>query len=187
MTTMKKFKVSFDLDEGDISYFRRLFRIARKGASGKDPDEIIAAANDLVKQVRSVKKTPRFIVEAVDILEDLAALVLDADYKPPKSVQNQVLGALAYFANPDDLIHDEIPVLGFLDDAIMIRIVEGQFKHELWGYRKFRKWRDGAEHRPWTKVAKSRLPNRLAEMRKKIRGEIGAKAARDEARGLVGF
>ncbi len=187
MAAVKRFKVSFDLDESDITYFRRLFRIARKGASGKNLDDIVNAASDLVKKVRAKKKAPHFIVEAVDTLEDLAAMLHDDEYNPPKTIRNQILGALAYFANPDDLIHDDIPVLGFLDDAIMIAIVEEQFRHELWGYRKFRKFRLGAEHRPWTAVAKSRLPKRLAETRKKIRAEIGAKKARDEARGRVGF
>ncbi len=33
---------------------------------------------------------------------------LDEDYRPPKAIRGQVLGALAYFANPDDLILDEM-------------------------------------------------------------------------------
>lgn len=184
---VKTFKVSFNLDEHDVSYFRKLFRAARRNATKLDEDEIVAAALRLVKSVRLKKGTPTFIVEAVMALEDLAEIVTDEDYKPPKSVRGQVLGALAYFADPNDLIHDAIPVIGFLDDAIMIRFVEEEFKHELWAFRKFRKFRDGAEHRPWTKVAVDRLPARLDTMRKKLRADIAARKARDEARGKLGF
>lgn len=187
MAAMKKFKVSFNLDEGDVAYFRRLFRIARKGASGKNADDIVAASGAIVETVRGMKKAPSFIVDAVDTLQDLTEILGDKDYNAPKSVRRQILGALAYFANPDDLIPDDIPVLGFLDDAIMIAIVEEEFRHELWGYRKFRRYRDGAEHRPWTDVAKKRIPTRLAAMRKKLRAEIGARRAKDEARGRIAF
>ena len=184
---VKSFKVSFNLDADDVNYFRKLFRLARANAATVDEDEIINAANDLVKSVRAKKGTPNFIVEAVAALEDLAEIIHDADYRPPKNVRNQVLGALAYFANPDDLIHDDIPVLGFLDDAIMIKFVDEEFKHELWAFRKFSKFRDGAEHRPWTKVATDRLPTRLETMRKKLRADIAVRKARDEAKGKVGF
>ena len=98
-----------------------------------------------------------------------------------------VLAGLAYFANPEDLIPDHIPALGFLDDAIMVKFVEEEFKHELWAYRKFRKFRDGAELRPWTDVASSRLPGRLDVMRKKLRADVAARKAKDEAKGRVGF
>ncbi len=184
---VRSFKVSFALDEEDVDYFRRLFRNARKSAATIDPDEIINAASELVRSVRAKKGTPRFIVEAVLAIEDLREIILDEDYRAPKAVRNQVLGALSYFANADDLIPDDIPVLGFLDDAIMIKFVEEEFKHELWAYRKFRKFRDGAELRPWTQVASSRLPGRLDAMRKKLRAEISARKAKDEAKGRVGF
>ncbi|MCH7867146.1 MAG: DUF1232 domain-containing protein [Myxococcales bacterium] len=185
--SVTSFKVSFTLDEGDVDYFRRLFRNARKSAAGSDPDEIITAAAELVKTVRSKKGTPRFVVEAIAAIEDLTEIILDEDYHAPKPIRNQVLGALAYFANPDDLIPDEIPVFGFLDDAIMIKFVEDEFRHELWAYRKFRKYRDGAEQRPWTKIASSRLPGRLDAYRKKLRAEVALRKARDEAKGRVGF
>ncbi len=184
---VKSFKVSFTLDEGDVDYFRRLFREARKSAASVESDEIIKAASDLVDSVRAKKGTPRFIVEAVSAIEDLREIILDEDYRAPKPIRNQVLGALAYFATTDDLIPDDIPVLGFLDDAIMIKFVEEEFKHELWAYRKFRKFRDGAELRPWTQVATSRLPGRLDTMRKKLRTDVTARKAKDEAKGRVGF
>ncbi len=183
----RSFKVSFTLDERDVDYFRRLFRKARKGAAGADPDEILESARELVSSVRATSKTPSFVIEAVQSIEDLTQIIVDTDYRAPKPVRNQVLGALAYFSNPDDLIPDEIPVLGFLDDAIMIKFVEEEFKHELWAYRKFRKFRDGAEQRPWTGVASSRLPGRLDTMRKKLRSDIASRKARDEAKGKVGF
>lgn len=185
--SVKSFKVSFNLDEKDVDYFRKLFRLARKNASSAEPEEIITSAINLVKTVRNKKNTPRFIVEAVDAIEDLTEIILDSDYRATKPIRNQILGALAYFANPDDLIPDEIPVLGFLDDAIMIKFVEEEFKHELWAYRKFRKFRDGAEQRPWTQVAGSRLPGRLDTMRKNLRDDVAARKAKDEAKGRIGF
>ena len=183
----RSFKVSFALDEGDVDYFRKLFRDARKTAAEIDADQIVASATELVESVRGKKGTPRFIVEAVSAIEDLREIILDEDYRVPKPVRNQVLGALSYFATADDLIPDEIPVLGFLDDAIMIKFVEEEFKHELWAYRKFRKFRDGAELRPWTNVASERLPGRLEAMRKKLRVDVTARKAKDEAKGRVGF
>jgi hypothetical protein len=69
----------------------------------------------------------------------------------------------------------------------MIKFVEEEFKHELWAFRKFRKFRDGAELKPWTKVAGDRLPGRLDEMRKKLRADVVARKTKDAAKGKVGF
>ncbi len=185
--SVSSFKVCFSLSEGDVVYFRRLFRRARKGVAGRDENAIIAAATTLIATVRAKRELPLFLVEALTTLEDLLEVIHDEDYRPPKRIRNQVMSALSYFASPHDLIPDEIPVLGFLDDAIVIKFVEDEFRHELWAYRRFRKFRDGAEHRPWTKVASERLPRRLGAMRKKLRAEVIARPARDEAKGRVGF
>ncbi len=185
--TGKPFKVTFTLDEEDASYFRSRFRAAKRAAKDVPPAEILDAAKDLVGQVRKSKKTPKFVIEAVDAIDDLTRIIEDEDYGAPKSVTNQVLAALAYFANPEDLIPDEIPVLGFLDDAVMIKFVEEEFKHELSAYRKFRKFRDGAEQRPWTQVASERLPGRLEAMRDKLRAGVNKRKERDEEKGRIGL
>jgi uncharacterized membrane protein YkvA (DUF1232 family) len=166
------FKINFSLEESDVAYFRKLFRDARKIAAGQDPGHIIKAVQDLILRVRETKRIPAFVSETVTVLEDLVKMIQDEDYELPKAPRAEVLAALAYFADPEDLIPDTVPGLGFLDDAIMIKIAEEEFRHELWGYRTFVKFRSGAEVRPWTTVAKARLPERLVEQRKKIRADV---------------
>ena len=107
------------------------------------------------------------MLDAIQTLEDMTQIILDEEYKAPQPVKNQVLAGLAYFANPEDLIPDHVPALGFLDDAIMVKFVEEEFKHELWGYRKFRGLGAPEEQRPWTKIGGDRLRKRTEEHRKR--------------------
>jgi len=181
------FKVTFTIGEEDAAYFRSRFRKAKAAAKKMDRDEILRASSKLVTTVRRSKRTPKFVIDAIASIEDLVQLIEDEAYRAPKAVSNQVLTALAYFANPDDLIPDEIPVLGFLDDAIMIKFVEKEFKHELAAYRKFRRFSRGAEQRPWTGVATNRLPGRLEAQRKKLRSEIEKRKKADQKKGVFGF
>ena len=52
----------------------------------------------------------------------MIAMVEDHGFGLPQENRENVLTALAYFASPDDIVPDNIPVLGFLDDAIMIEL-----------------------------------------------------------------
>jgi len=179
---MAKFKVTFSLDEEDVKYFHTLYKKAKRGAKEQSSEEIIREARGIVKEVRANKKTPRFVIDAIDVLADLTDLVQDEEYAAPKKVRDAVLAAIAYFSNPDDLISDSIPVLGFLDDAIMIKFIEDEFQHELWGYRKFRKLRDSSEQRPWVRPAKERLTERLERDRARIRVATEERAAKHAAK-----
>jgi uncharacterized membrane protein YkvA (DUF1232 family) len=175
---MSKFKVTFTLDESDANYFRSLYRKAKRGAKELDVATVVRDARGIVKQVRSSKKTPSFVIDAIEVLADLVDLIQDEEYAAPQRVRDEVLAALAYFSNPEDLIPDHIPGLGFLDDAIMVKFIEEEFSSELWGFRKFRKMRDSAEQRPWAKPGSDRLSARLEADRKRVRGQIEEREAR---------
>jgi uncharacterized membrane protein YkvA (DUF1232 family) len=177
-----KIKISFTLEEEDTAYFQRIYRAAKSNASVEDWAKISRGVRRLIKQVRETRNCPRFVTEAVGALEDLMQMVDDADYKAPKPVVSRAVAALAYFANPKDVIPDDVPLVGFLDDAIMIKVVEEELKHELWAYRKFKTYREGFEQREWTQVAKARRTDRLESKRKELRGKTQAREAKDKER-----
>lgn len=179
---MSKFKVSFTLDESDANYFRGLYRKAKRGARDLDAAGIIRDARNIVHEVRNNKKTPGFVIDAIEVLADLVDLIQDDEYAAPKRVRDEVLAGLAYFSNPEDLIPDNIPGLGFLDDAIMVKFIEDEFRNELWGYRKFRALRDSTEQRPWATPGSERLKKRLDADRKRIRAEIEKREAKESAK-----
>jgi uncharacterized membrane protein YkvA (DUF1232 family) len=176
------FKVTFTLDEQDSKYFENLYRTARKNAKAEDAPRIIGEVKNLIERVRNVDRVPNFVAEAITTLEDMFQMLEDKDYQIPRAVSESAVAGLAYFANPQDVIPDHIPALGFLDDAIMISFVAEEFRHELWAYRKFRSFRANAEQRPWTSVAKDRLPKRLEAYRRELREKVEARKLRDKAR-----
>jgi uncharacterized membrane protein YkvA (DUF1232 family) len=178
----KKFKVAFDLDEKDAAYFRDLYKQAKVNAAKLEPDTILKDARKLIEKVRTSEHVPRFVLDAIQTLEDMTQIILDEEYRAPQPVKNQVLAGLAYFANAEDLIPDHVPALGFLDDAIMVKFIEEEFKNELWGYRRFRKLRDSSEQRPWSAPASDRLRQRLESDRRRVRAEIEERDAKDEAK-----
>jgi uncharacterized membrane protein YkvA (DUF1232 family) len=174
-----KTKISFTLDDSDLAYFRAIFRAAKKNAGDIDRSKIEHGVRGLIEEVRGAKRAPSFVIEAVKVLEDLLHMLDDEAYAAPANVHRSVLAALAYFADAKDVIPDDIPMVGFLDDALMIKMVEEELRHELWGYRKFIKFRDGAEQRPWSSVARGRLPGRLKQKRDEIRKAIREREERD--------
>jgi uncharacterized membrane protein YkvA (DUF1232 family) len=182
---MPDLKITFTLSEKDVAHLRRVIRRATEAAVGESESAIVSAAEKLAKEVRGAKP-PTYVLERVEKLEALVRMTQDDEYGIPASVRKKVLGALTYFAQPADLIPDSIPGLGFLDDAIMIELIAQDLRHELWGYARFRDYRDSAEQRPWTQVGKSALSKKLVDKRKQIRAEIQKRQIRDAERGGTG-
>jgi uncharacterized membrane protein YkvA (DUF1232 family) len=165
-------KVTLNLDESDIAFFRSIYREAKARAKTQSPEQIVTEVRGLISRLRATPRAPHFVEEAAQTLESLISMLEDKDYAIPKSVGAQVLDALSYFANPEDLIPDHVPGLGFLDDWVVVKIVGQEFKGELAAYAKFVRFRQGAEQRPWTDTARDRLPKRLAAKRAELRGQI---------------
>jgi len=163
-------RISFELDEKDLKHFQLIMNEARKASKRLAPEDIVAAAEGLLTDVAATK-APGFIVERLNKLKLLIDMLSDLEWRLPHQEASRVLNALAYFAEPEDLIPDNIPGLGFLDDAIMIELVVRELKHEIEAYQDFRDYRDRVRQQQGSKAKASRS-GWLDERRKSLQSRM---------------
>ena len=133
-------RISFELNDDDLKHFRLIMDESRKAARRMAPEDIVAAAEELLADAPAAN-APNFILERLGSLRLMIQMLSDVEWRLPHQDATRVLSALAYFAEPEDLIPDNIPGLGFLDDAIMIELVVRELKHEIEAYQDFREYR----------------------------------------------
>jgi len=133
--------LTIDLNDQDLAHFTGALQASRKAAEGKSPEDIVQAAAALLEGAQQVK-TPDFIRERLERLDDMIAMVRDEGWHLDEADLQHVLSALVYFADPKDVIPDHVQVLGYLDDAIMIELCVRELRHELEAYDDFCEYRE---------------------------------------------
>jgi hypothetical protein len=104
--------------------------------SDLDDKTIINHAREAISEIRQ-SDAPEYIQERIGSLEALIGLLTNPHWKIPPQDRPKILETLAYFTEVHDLIPDELPGVGYLDDAFMIDIACQDFKDELEVYRDF--------------------------------------------------
>lgn len=133
-------KVTFELEDKDLRYFRNAMKQAREAAQLAGEAEVVSSAEAMVEGVIA-SNPPAFVLQRIERLQALIAMLRDEEWALAAQERRNVVTALAYFADPQDMIPDDIPVLGFIDDAIMIELVVAELKHELDAFEDFCKYR----------------------------------------------
>ena len=106
----------------------------------RPPHEIAAAAVAEVERLRSTARSP-FIRRRIDRVARLVAMLDDPEWQLPELERGRVLDGLAYVADVEDLVPDNVPVLGLVDDAIMLELLLRELRHELDAYEEFDQYR----------------------------------------------
>ena len=138
--------LTFELSDRDLDHFNQALAAARAQAGQKNADEIIAAASRLLGGADKIE-VPDFVGQRLERLDALIAMLRDEGWALPEADRQHVLSALVYFADPSDVIPDNIPVLGFLDDAIAIEMCVRDLHHELDAYDEFCEYRQAEADR----------------------------------------
>jgi uncharacterized membrane protein YkvA (DUF1232 family) len=172
--------ITFELTDGDIEHFLVLAREAQTAVkeSGLSSEQIVEAAREVFEKSED-HKLPEFIAERLRKLEKLVNMVSDAEWQLPEEDLTRVLNAMAYFADPEDLIPDRVPGVGFLDDAIMVELVVDDLEAEISAFEEFCAFRSAEEQRrvnqgldphvgreDWLADKRAVLHNRMRERRK---------------------
>lgn len=177
-------RVTFELSDDDLRHFRLIMAEARKAAAGVRPEDIVEAAEELLARFSSAS-APEFIQARVQSLSDMIAMLRDHEWRLPKEDSKRVLNALAYFCEPEDLIPDHTPGLGFLDDAIMIELAVRELRHEIEAYRDFCEFRARERTRRGVKAKTTDLTRDawLAERRKQLQSRMHRRRKKASGRG----
>lgn len=175
-------KVSFEIPDSDLEYFRDAIRKAQESARGKSEHAIIAGARHAAFDMRK-RKLPEFVEERITALDLLTRMIEDPEWKLEDPPRKRVLQALTYFSEPSDLIPDQIPVLGFLDDAIMVELVVQDLRPEIDAYQDFCRYRE--EQQAESGVDPEVMRKRLEAKRRTIYGRIERRREQRERRGGI--
>lgn len=139
--------ITFTLSDHDLEHFQAIVDKTKAKLEDTTPDKQIEdAARALIDNARSVD-LPDFISTRLAKLQVVIDMINDAEWQLGDDERKRVIGALAYFCSPDDIISDSVPGLGFLDDAIYVELILRELKAEVGSYEEFCNYRIAEEDR----------------------------------------
>jgi hypothetical protein len=177
------YKLTIELSERDLRHFRRELRRARAAVGIADDDEILGAAAELIASLHGTENLPDFVAARLEKLETVLEMLGDAEWKLHEDERNPVLSALAYLCDPEDIIPDNIPGIGLLDDAVMIELAFRELRHEIAAYEDFRRYRKSLPRRLRLQRDSVEVVQKLARRREQLMARMRRRRASDRKHG----
>ncbi len=178
--------ITFTLSDDDLARFQAIVDKARTAVEDDDAaKQVEQAARELLRQTRE-SELPEFIAARMDKLGIVIDMINDEEWNLSEQERRHVLSALAYLCDPEDLIPDHIPGLGFLDDAIYAEIVLRELRNEISLYEEFCTFRDAEEARRKARGEDVRVGRDewLADKRAALHAKMRKRRVAEGGRGL---
>lgn len=101
-------------------------------------DQIAGVARRVLRTHASGGESP-FIRSRMRRAAEMRALRDDPAWQPAADLAQSLEALLAYLDDPDSLFHNSLPVIGLLDDALLVDIAMDRLREELSEYADFRR------------------------------------------------
>lgn len=160
-------RITLELEPADIERF--LAALARSHWLAREADEtdVVDAAKQALDAL-PIGSAPSYVRKRVVAVQRLILMLEDEAWALPQLERGQVLETLVYFSDPEDLIPDDIEVIGLLDDAIVLEILLRRLRHTLSAYADFGAFRQTSADADRTTCA-ARLARRCDALRARMR------------------
>ncbi|HKJ19778.1 MAG TPA: YkvA family protein [Woeseiaceae bacterium] len=165
--------ISFELTDRDLQFFRKALKQSRDAVRDAEDIEIIDAIRDVLEEIRQADPLPDFVGKRIPELESLLSMLTDDEWQLPEEDRERLLATFVYFADPEDILPDDIPVIGYLDDVIIIELVARELFHVREAYDDFCRFREDFEKNTDSGVdpviRRDRLDRRRQQLHQRMR------------------
>ena len=175
-------KITFELEPGDIERFHEALARAERRVACAEEHDIVDGARHALENL-PIASAPGYIRRRLQDVERLLEMLEDEAWALPQVERAEVLRLLAYFSDPEDMIPDDVAVIGLLDDAIMLELLLRRIRHVMIAYGEFRAARD-AQHAAADSADRIRLAKALARRRDRLHERMRRRALRDALSGV---
>jgi uncharacterized membrane protein YkvA (DUF1232 family) len=173
-------KLSFELTDSDLQYFRKALRQSRSAVRDAEESEIIEAIRDVLDDIRSNEPLPDFVAQRIPQLEAMIQMLVDEEWQLPVDDREHLLATFVYFGDPEDIIPDSIPVIGYLDDVIILELAAIELIHVREAYADFCDFRDDFDKQHGSKMDAVVRRDRIDRRRQKLHQRMRRRTARDK-------
>lgn len=177
-------KLSFELSDRDLKYFRAALAASRDAVRDAEEAEIIDAIRQVLDEIRDNDPLPDFVARRIPELESLIQMLLDDEWRLPTAHRERLLAAFVYFGDPEDILPDDIPVIGYLDDVIMIELINRELRHVREAYEDFCRYRDDFDGLHGTTFDPAVRRDRIDRRRRQLHQRMRRRTARDRKANL---
>ena len=113
-------KVTFDLTDNDLKYFRRVMKEVRAKHRNSSEQEILNACRALIEGI-SATRAPDFVRSRVEKLSVLIEMLEDTEWGIAGRDRERVVRGMAYFAEPDDIVGGVNALLETIQNDMLAR------------------------------------------------------------------
>ena len=166
-------KITFELTDRDLRFFREALIKSRDAVRDAEEAEIIDAISVVLEEIRGSAPLPDFVSKRIPELESLISMLTDDEWQLPAADRERLLAIFVYFADPEDIIPDNVPVIGYLDDVIIIELVMRELLHVREAYDDFCRFREefdnGEGKNTNSVIRRDRIDRRRQQLHQRMR------------------
>ena len=177
-------KLSFELSERDLRYFRGALDQSREAVRDAEEQEIIEAIQQALEEIRANEPLPDFVSTRLPALETMIQMLIDEEWQLPREDRERLLAMFVYFSDPDDLLPDHVPVIGYLDDVIMIELIMRDLRHVRDAYTDFCRFRSDYDDEHGDSIDGAIRRDRLDRRRQQLHQRMKRRSARGRRTGI---
>ena len=137
---------AIEIHDEQVHRFNVLAQSLSKEMPALSADQFAGVARRVLRTAVAGGESP-FIRSRLRRAEEMRAMYTDAAWPLDPISTRRIDDLLAYIDDPDGLIHDDVPYVGKLDDALLVDIALDALREELDDYAEFCRYRSAEESR----------------------------------------